>query len=453
MSDSDLEKKLDEALGIDESPAAPIAPTPTRPARPAPARPAPSRPAPTRPTPFNPPKPKVVPTPKNKVDVVHEMVCEAYEDEAHPSTQQFWSGLPQNREHLFAKHPILSLYGDELSRGSWSHTAGKAREAGISTQQLMQVMMQIRQIERGHEAELVDLAKKITVKIWDIPMDMLQGDLTGDVEQNEESDEEYGQEVDLGQTVGRDVHDQINKRLTMNAMTQGSAVHAMLSIHHVVDKEVNTIDPRLLQLYTKLSAGAHEYYWLIDIPAMFAHLGMQAVGSARVDYGEEEDEMETPEMGQPTVVAKGVIFPILAQEMSKGVAELISHHGLSDMDEPTTRAVLNKADDIRHEPYLIQIGPELWRRFLKVKPRDVGLSEVMTALALQTPAEVHKIIAAVVENSEIASELVHALIEDPESFDIEDDPLSYDDPYDDGAGGDYPENDFDDRTGEEWKQR
>lgn len=368
------------------------------------------------------------------------MISEAYEDETHPTTQRFWSDLPRNREHIFAKHPILSLYGDELSRASWNHTQQAARRSGISMQQLMQVMMQIKQVERGHEPELIELAKKITTKIWGIPPEMLQGDISDDVDMNEESNQEFGQDVEIDQAM----RDQINKRLTMNAMTQGSAVHAMLTIHHLVDKEVNAIDPTLLELYNKLSSGSHEYYWLIDIPAMFSMLGMHAVGSAQVEYDEEEN---------PIVIAKAVIFPILAQEMSKGVAELVSHHGLADLDPQTTQTVLNKADDIRHEPYLIQVGPELWRRFLKVKPRDVSLGEIMTALAIQSPAEVHKIIAAVVENSEVASELVRALIEDPAEFDIEDDPLGYDDSYDDGVGGDYPEGDFDDDAGEEWKQR
>jgi hypothetical protein len=153
---------------------------------------------------------------------------------------------------------------------------------------------------------------------------------------------------------GQRVVDQINKRLTLNTLTQGSAVHAMLTIHHAVDQEIQAINPDLLQLYNKLSSGSHEYYWLIDIPAMFTSLGMMAAGSAKVEWPETEGDT-------PKIVAKAVIFPILAQEMSKGVAELISAHGLSNLDADTTSAVLGKADDIRHEPYLIQVGPIMER--------------------------------------------------------------------------------------------
>jgi predicted TIM-barrel fold metal-dependent hydrolase len=153
-------------------------------------------------------------------------------------------------------------------------------------------------------------------------------------------------------------------------------------------------------------------YWLIDIPAIFANLGAMAVGSTKVEYPEEED-------GEPTIQARGIIFPVLAQEMNKGVAELLSHHGLADLDEPTTGTVLRHADDIKHEPYLMQVGPEMWRRFLKVKPRELPLSDLYMALSKQEPDELHKIIAAAIEDPENAKAMLSELVEEPNEFDIE----------------------------------
>ena len=129
--------------------------------------------------------------------------------------------------------------------------------------------------------------------------------------------------------------------------------------------------------------------------------------------------------------ARGMVFPVLAQEMSKGVAELISYHGLENLDDKETEQVLSHADDIRHEPYLIQVGPELWRRFLKVKPPSVSLADIMMALTLQEPDHLHKIVAAVVENPEEAGPLLSALIDDPKEFEVEE--------YDDGYSQEYEE--------------
>lgn len=357
------------------------------------------------PTPWHPPRPKHQPQPKNfgGPRLISQFILEAYEDEVEPSTQSFWKDLSRNPAHTLGKHPIFAIYGDDLSRTSWAHTSERARAAGVDINALMHNMQQIMQIEQPHREKLVNLAKQITCKIWGIPEEMLRGELTQDVEVNEEENEDEDEEVD------DETRKHVNKRLTMNAMTHGSAVHAMLSMHYLIDKEIEKIDPRLLQLYNKISSGAHNQYWLINIPRMLAMLGAMAVGSAKVDWDEEE----------PRIDARGVIFPVLAQEMSKGVAELLSHHGLADLDEPTTKTVLKHADDIKNEPYLMQVGPEIWRRFLKAKPRELPLADIYVALAKQSPDDLHKIITVVVEEPEQASELLNDLLAEPESFDID----------------------------------
>jgi hypothetical protein len=341
---------------------------------------------------------------ENLVDQLYE----AYEDEAHPETVRFWRGLRQGG-HQFSQHPILRTFGHELSRGGWEYTSQRVQQSGLDMRELMSLYQQVQRIERAHAQELVDLAKRITMQIWGVPEEMLEGRLTGEVGIGSEFEEE--EELPDERL---EVTDEVNKRLTMNALTHGSAVHAMMTMHHVVDQEINRIDRRLLPLYNKLTAGAHHYHWLIDVPAMLAMLGDMATGSTRVRYEPDEEGEETP-----VVDARATCFPVLAQEMSKGVAELISHHGLAHMDEPTAKAVLSKADDIRHEPWLIQIGPELWRRFLAVKPRNLSLADLYYALATQTPVDLHRIVYAVIREPDEAAELLNELVKEPEEFDIE----------------------------------
>jgi hypothetical protein len=378
------------------APVAPPKPSPVKTPRRSPER-KPSK------SPWSPPKPKHIPQPKNYDGVSFlSQLTEGYEDEVEHHTTQFWRDLPRNKEHTFSMHPILALFGDELSRSSWQHTMDRARAVGVDMTQLIRDFMTIQELERKHRDELVNLAKNVTVQIWGIPKNMLEGHLAeGDIESNQ-SDEIDDSDIEIS----GEVRKQINKRLTLNTMTQGSAVHAMLTMHHLVDKAINKIDPRLLQLYNKISAGSHGQYWMINIPAMLQHLGAHAVGSSNVKWSDET----------PTIDARGVIFPVLAQEMSKGVAELLSHHGLADLDEPTTRTVLRHADNIEHEPYLIQVGPELWRRFLKVKPRNIPMADLYQALSQQSPDDLHAIISAVIEEPEKAERLLRDLISDPQGF-------------------------------------
>jgi len=174
---------------------------------------------------------------------------------------------------------------------------------------------------------------------------------------------------------------------------------------------------------------------LMNIPNMFASLGASAIGSTRVEYGDDEGQ-------PPQIVAKACIFPVLCQELSKGVAELLSHHGLAGMDEPTTRTVLSKADDIRHEPYLIQVGPDVWRRFNAVRPKNIPLAEIVQALAMQDDPT--KIIMAVIEDpkSPETIEMLNSLVQDPEGFQDE-----FEDEIEGGGFDDVEEPD----TSEDWK--
>ena len=429
-----FEKRLSEELKkLDESPMPSTQPR-RLPQAPPKTIPRPSRtPQPNKsPKPWNPPRPKVDPTPKNEkpnrqtsesaVNLL-AILCEAYEDEADQSTVDFWRKL-KGGKHQFSKHPILSTFGDELSSSSYGHTSGRAKKAGLqgkpNQNYRQRVIQAITQLESQHLEELVELAKRITVHIWDCPPEILNGKLTTDVERNEADDSGDADET-LG-TDNPDIDKQINKRITMNALTHGSSVNAMLTLHHMVDKEINAIDPRLLILYNKLSAGSHQEYWMINIPDMFEMMAVHA-GSSSVKYDSE----------QPSVDARAVCFPVLAQEMSKGVAELLSHHGLSDLDEPTTREVLGKADAVKHEPYLIQVGPEIWRRFLAVRPRDIPLAQLYQALAMQPPDELHRIIYTVIKEPDEAMEILSALVAEPENFDI-DDIGSEEEHYDTGSG-------------------
>jgi hypothetical protein len=55
--------------------------------------------------------------------------------------------------------------------------------------------------------------------------------------------------------------DEINKRLTLNLLIQGSAQHAFLTAHYLVRNELNAIDPRLLLLYDCFALAGFIQYW------------------------------------------------------------------------------------------------------------------------------------------------------------------------------------------------
>ncbi len=115
------------------------------------------------------------------------------------------------------------------------------------------------------------------------------------------------------------------------------------------------------------------------------------------------------EGGSFIVTAKGWTFWLVMSELIKGTAELICLHGLSSLDEETYHQVIQEADRLEYEPWSIQTGPELWRRFLKVLPEDRTIAEMLMHVARLDPDPLEDLMMAVVEDPEHARVLLNNL--------------------------------------------
>lgn len=291
------------------------------------------------------------------------------------------------------------MHGHELASTSFAHTDERTTELGghMDQSEQMNMFRMIMEIEAQHKDQLEELAKDLTRQIWKIDPEMLEANLGEAGEREYEPEEE---EIESDVEITPEMRDEINKRITMNTLTQGSAVHAMLTAHHMVDRAINEINPTLLGLYNRLSASATHQYWLMDLPVAVEELLGQMAGTESVDFDEQ---------GNPEVKGSGYIFPILVQELFKGVMELVTMHGLSNKQEDELRQIYRYADRLVDEPFLIQVGPELWRRFLQVMPRGANLSAVVAELSRMNPAAVHRIVNLVVENPDRAREELDAI--------------------------------------------
>lgn len=417
-----FEDRLMEALGLEKeaskitrnrpfaAPQAPPKPTPTKPT---PTKsPTPSKPRP-KDDPFRVPRPAKLPQPKNCYENRAEhlaLLIEAYEDEVHQSTRDFWASLPKNKRHILGTHPLFALYGEKLAKQGYSHVSDRAIRALANDQrQFMQIFQRIMQLEHNHKEELEDLAVRITAKIWGIDPDRLRPEL-GQPEHGEETDDlditpEKKEKI-------KGLEPEIHKRLSMNSLTHGAAIHQMMTMHHMIDKEINAISPELLKLYDKISAASFQQYWLIDVAQMLAMMGQFAAGSTKVEWPEDDEETEENESEGPVVVARAVCFPVLCQELSKGVMEMLAAHGLQQKSAEELEQIMNQADDVRHEIWLSQVGPELWRNFIKVVPKGVTLAGVVAELASLPPKQVNEILTFAVENPKRAAELLRELLEE-----------------------------------------
>lgn len=114
---------------------------------------------------------------------------------------------------------------------------------------------------------------------------------------------------------------------------------------------------------------------------------------------------------QLIVSATGVTWQLLAKELVKGTAELICMHGLSQLHDRTYRQVIEAADRLEFEPWLLQSGGELWRRLLAVVPDGISIAHVLMHLA-RLPAEaLQSIMADIIEQSDSASRRLAVLVQ------------------------------------------
>jgi hypothetical protein len=309
--------------------------------------------------------------------------------------------------------------------------------------------------------------------------------------------------------------DEINKRLSLNLLIQGSAQHAFLTSHYLVRDELAALNPDLLRLYDQIALGGFVQYWCGEsalllgwpdrfwrrasrprhpfsrhpflsrqglslalaskkrayerckskrvsrIPLVFSLQLMKRLVEARfreaahrqalVDLAkrtthqvwgiplERLDAALTMAVafGKPRlpktfsafvlragvagfggvlnegsefrVVGRGWVWPILSHELVKGTVELICMHGLNQLDSTTYHDVLQAADRIEYEPWMLQVGSELWRRLLPLLPDTRPVSEMVMHMSRLPARSLERLMFAVVEDEDWARELLAGL--------------------------------------------
>ena len=63
----------------------------------------------------------------------------------------------------------------------------------------------------------------------------------------------------------------VNKRLTLNLLIQGAAVHGHWAAHRLVEKELEAIDPKLFAIYDEMLTRSRLGYWLGGIPSIMGN--------------------------------------------------------------------------------------------------------------------------------------------------------------------------------------
>jgi len=228
------------------------------------------------------------------------------------------------------------------------------------------------------------------------------------------------------------------KRRFINSLIQGASKkgHYMF---HLVEEQLNTLNPRLLNLYGVLMSINDLLYWIMPDQMI-----MSAAGDGEGVQGSEEiDDTTDP----PTIKAKGLFFPVLIHELIKGVYEVLGTQGLPD-DPKAADMVMGQTDTLPYEVWDLRLGPVIWDKFTQAYPDklyDEDMREVQNYLfsrfsSLSTDEffEVARmILSGSDEGKQLVSKMVNEIIEELKGYEYEDAMSQYsdDDDDDDSDGG------------------
>lgn len=240
----------------------------------------------------------------------------------------------------------------------------------------MQGLRKMKSIENQNKEYLENLAVDLVKKELGIPEGSLQFDAeltdnplsaSGKMRPSSETPEES--KIEKAFKHSEDLEDFVDafekfdmekaKRRFINSLIQGAAKkgHYMFEL---VRRELDRIDPELINLYGVTQSLMDHLYWIM--PGME---GMAASGEGQM--GQEEVDTQT---NPPTVKARAMNFPVLVHELIKGVYEIFGTHGLPD-DPKQAEMIMGSEDTLPAEIWDMRIGPIFWEKFLQSYPDEL----------------------------------------------------------------------------------
>ena len=231
---------------------------------------------------------------------------------------------------------------------------------------VMQSMQQIIGIQMRNKEELEQLAIKLVKEEMGIPEGAMQfkAELVMQpmgAAEGMQSEPELPSEEEVEEFMGdmENFNLERSKRRFINSLIQGAAFKGG-HMYVLVSRELNEMDPRLLNLYGVSQALMEHAYWIF--PDME---GMAGGGGGQMGQSEVDEETDPP-----TVKAKAVTFPLLVHELVKGVYEIFGTHGLPD-DPKQQEMILNAEDTLPAEIWDSRLGPIFWEKFTATYPMEL----------------------------------------------------------------------------------
>jgi len=215
--------------------------------------------------------------------------------------------------------------------------------------------------ESKHKEELEQLAVDTIRELFDIPEHVrLLPEIT-DVGAVEEQDDSPSPVLSLTPERQREMRSEIEKRVILNGLVHGCAMHIWKSAHYIIKDKVDEIDQSLMEMYNIYTASIGWMLWQIDPNQAMASIKKdgQAQGKNELKF-EEEGEAECD------IECSGINFPVLLHEVAKGAIDYLICHAIpKEYTEEELTYYYAKADDYQNEFWHYLLSPTLWTSLIE----------------------------------------------------------------------------------------
>lgn len=309
---------------------------------------------------------------------------------------------------LFHYKPEL-LAGEEYKRCLELFERRLPSEHGLSTpMSIVKLQEQLAMIDKAmfnKEMKHVDELKQIAVdtirSLFDIPQHV---QILPEIERNlnispEEQDDSPEPALSLSVEEQRQMYQEIQKRIILNGLVHGSAMHIWKSAHYIIKEQIDNLDPLLMSLYDQYTTSIGWLIWQLS-PDDFQK-SIDTGNATTQGFNKLEFEKE----GEPecNVHCHAINFPVLLHEVTKGAIDYLICHGIpQDYSEEMLRYYYAVADSYENELWHYLMSPTLWTKL--VESADVDTQEIPLVIARLTQLsyqELSDVLKACIDGQEL----------------------------------------------------
>lgn len=260
--------------------------------------------------------------------------------------------------------------------------------AGVSSTERAVVTMQMGMVnlvnaimvkEMKSKDSLEELAVNIVRELFDIPEHVqLLPEIQMGFDNVEEQDDSPEPVLSLSPEEQRKMREEIQKRIILNGLVHGSAMHIWKSAHYIIGEKIEEIDPLLMQLYDVYTAAIGWGMWQMD-----TEMALASIEEKGLTQGKNELKFEEEGEAECNIECSGINFPVLLHEVTKGAMDYLICHGIpQEYSEEELTYYYAKADLYENEYWHYLLSPSLWVSF--VEAANLSTQELPLAIARLT---------------------------------------------------------------------